>query len=382
MESPDTDAVRDRIRDVADPDLGGDVVSLGLINAIDIDHDGRVIAVDLAFGAPFSPAETALAGDVREALADFEYEVDLSASIDRGLDPEEQVLPGVENVIAVASGKGGVGKSTVAVNLAAGLAELGARVGLFDADVYGPNVPRMVDANETPAATPDQEIIPPEQYGMKLMSMEFMLGEDDPVIWRGPMVHKVLTQLWEDVRWGDLDYMVVDLPPGTGDTQLTLLQSVPVSGAVIVTTPQDVALDDARKGLEMFGEHETPVLGIVENMSTSSANRSPPPSPKMACSPPQSGQRNDDMFSTIPSTGVSCSPNISRPLRASSSATSWGVVSRWSGCWSSRSARSSAESASGSRMNPGATTFARTPCGPSSLAASRTSASRPRLLAS
>jgi ATP-binding protein involved in chromosome partitioning len=268
METPDTDAVRDRIRDVADPDLGGDVISLGLVNAIDIDHDGRVIAVDLALGAPFSPAETALAGDVREALADFDYEVDLSASIDRGLDPDEQVLPGVENVIAVASGKGGVGKSTVAVNLAAGLAELGARVGLFDADVYGPNVPRMVDADETPSATPDQEIIPPEQYGMKLMSMDFMLGEDDPVIWRGPMVHKVLTQLWEDVRWGDLDYMVVDLPPGTGDTQLTLLQSVPVSGAVIVTTPQDVALDDARKGLEMFGEHETPVLGIVENMSS------------------------------------------------------------------------------------------------------------------
>jgi ATP-binding protein involved in chromosome partitioning len=268
MERPDTEAVRSQLRGVTDPELGEDIVSLGLVNAVEVDHGGGVIAVDLALGAPFSPAETTLAADVREALAGFEYEVDLSASIDRGLDPEEQVLPDVENIIAVASGKGGVGKSTVAVNLAAGLADLGARVGLFDADVYGPNVPRMVDTDETPAATPDQEIIPPEQYGMKLMSMDFMLGEDDPVIWRGPMVHKVLTQLWEDVRWGDLDYMVVDLPPGTGDTQLTLLQSVPVSGAVIVTTPQDVALDDARKGLEMFGEHETPVLGVVENMST------------------------------------------------------------------------------------------------------------------
>jgi len=267
MEKPDTDAVRQRLREVADPDLGEDLVSLGLVNAIEIDHGEEVIAVDLVLGAPFSPSETALAADVREALSETGYEVDLSASVDRGLDPEEAVLPNVENIVAVASGKGGVGKSTVAVNLAAGLADLGARVGLFDADVYGPNVPRMVDAAERPSATADQEIIPPEQYGMKLMSMDFLLGEDDPVIWRGPMVHKVLTQLWEDVAWGHLDYMVVDLPPGTGDTQLTLLQSVPVSGAVIVTTPQDVALDDARKGLEMFGEHETPVLGIVENMA-------------------------------------------------------------------------------------------------------------------
>ena len=135
-------------------------------------------------------------------------------------------------------------------------------------DVYGPNVPRMLDADQQPQATPDETLVPPEKYGMKLMSMDFLLGEDDPVIWRGPMVHKVLTQLWEDVEWGSLDYMVVDLPPGTGDTQLTLLQSVPVTGAVIVTTPQEVAIDDARKGLEMFGEHETPVLGVVENMSS------------------------------------------------------------------------------------------------------------------
>jgi len=261
--------VRDRLGAVEDPDLGDDIVSLGLVNSIDIDHETETetIHVDLALGAPYSPTETAMAGDVREALAEFAYEVDLSASVDRGLDPEDRVLPGVENIVAVASGKGGVGKSTIAVNLAAGLADMGARVGLFDADVYGPNVPRMVDADEPPQATEDEIIIPPEQFGMKLMSMDFLLGEDDPVIWRGPMVHKVLTQLWEDVRWGSLDYMVVDLPPGTGDTQLTLLQSVPVSGAVIVTTPQEVSLDDARKGLRMFGEHETPVLGIVENMS-------------------------------------------------------------------------------------------------------------------
>jgi ATP-binding protein involved in chromosome partitioning len=261
----DEDAVLDRLSAVEDPALDGDIVSLGLIN--DVTIESGTIAIDLALGAPYSPAETALAGDVREALADTDHEIELSASVDTGLSAGEQILPDVENIIAVASGKGGVGKSTVAVNLAAGLSELGARVGLFDADVYGPNVPRMVEADARPQATKDETMIPPEQYGMKLMSMDFLVGEDDPVIWRGPMVHKVLTQLWEDVEWGALDYMIVDLPPGTGDTQLTLLQSVPVSGAVIVTTPQQVALDDARKGLRMFGEHETPVLGIVENMS-------------------------------------------------------------------------------------------------------------------
>ncbi|MFT4921563.1 MAG: ATP-binding protein involved in chromosome partitioning [Haloarculaceae archaeon] len=265
-DSPTEADLRERLRAVEDPDLGDDIVSLGLVNSIDIDEDG--VHIDLALGAPYSPTETAIAGEVRTELADLDGDLDLSASVEQNVDPEDQVLPGVENILAVASGKGGVGKSTIAVNLAAGLADRGARVGLFDADIYGPNVPRMVDADEPPKATESEEIVPPEQFGMKLMSMDFLVGEDDPVIWRGPMVHNVLTQLWEDVAWGSLDYLVVDLPPGTGDTQLTLLQSVPVSGAVIVTTPQEVALDDARKGLQMFGRHDTPVLGIVENMST------------------------------------------------------------------------------------------------------------------
>ncbi|WP_324757531.1 Mrp/NBP35 family ATP-binding protein [Haloarcula montana] len=261
----DDSDVRDRLRAVEDDDLGDDIVSLGLINSIEVDDE---IRIDLALGAPYSPAETAMANEVREALADTGYDIDLSASVDRGVPAEEDPLPDVKNVIAVASGKGGVGKSTVAVNLAAGLSRLGARVGLFDADIYGPNVPRMLDADESPRATEDEQIIPVEKHGMKLMSMDFLVGKDDPVIFRGPMVDSVLTQLWDDVVWGSLDYMVVDLPPGTGDTQLTMLQQVPVSGAVIVTTPQEVALDDARKGLRMFGRHETPVLGIVENMST------------------------------------------------------------------------------------------------------------------
>jgi len=258
--------VRERLREVQDPDLRDDIVSLGLVNEIEVTEES--IHVDLALGAPYSPNETAMAGEVRHALDDVDREIELTANIDRGIDPEVDVLPGVKNVIAVASGKGGVGKSTLAVNLAVGLSEMGAHVGLFDADVYGPNVPRMVAADEHPQATEDDQIIPPEKYGVKLMSMDFLVGEDDPVIWRGPMVDSVLTQLWEDVVWGSLDYMVIDLPPGTGDTQLTMLQSVPVTGAAIVTTPQTVALDDARKGLEMFGRHETPVLGLVENMST------------------------------------------------------------------------------------------------------------------
>ncbi|SEW31133.1 Mrp/NBP35 family ATP-binding protein [Halobacterium jilantaiense] len=258
------DDVLDLLEAVEDPALGDDIVSLGLVN--DLDVDGDTVTISLALGAPYSPNENDIAARVREVLEGEGLEPDLTAAIpDRA---EAEVLPGVKNVVAVASGKGGVGKSTVAVNLAAGLADRGARVGLFDADIYGPNVPRMVDADDHPQATESETIVPPEKFGMKLMSMAFMVGEDDPVIWRGPMVHKVLTQLIEDVEWGHLDYLVVDLPPGTGDTQLTLLQTLPLTGSVVVTTPEDVAVDDARKGLRMFGRHDTTVLGVVENMST------------------------------------------------------------------------------------------------------------------
>ena len=267
MDDPTESTVRERLATVDDPALGDDIVSLGLVNAVEVDDETSTVRVSLALGAPYAPAETGIAGAVRDALSVFDYDVDLSAHVGSDVSGGDQVLPGVENVIAVASGKGGVGKSTVAVNLAAGLSQLGARVGLFDADVYGPNVPRMVDADEAPQATEEETIVPPVKYGMKLMSMAFLVGEDDPVIWRGPMVHKLLTQLVEDVEWGELDYLVLDLPPGTGDTQLTVLQTLPLTGAVIVTTPQEVALDDANKGLRMFGKHDTNVLGVVENMS-------------------------------------------------------------------------------------------------------------------
>ena len=262
----DEERVFARLSAVSDPDLGGDIVSLGLVNAVDV--DGNEIRISLALGAPYSSTESQIATAVRNVFADDDVEVSLTAAMPTALRTDNEVLPNIQNIIAVASGKGGVGKSTVSVNLAAGLAARGARVGLFDADIYGPNVPRMVNSDEGPQATEDKTLIPPERYGVKLMSMDFLVGADDPVIWRGPMVHKVLTQLVEDVEWGSLDYLVVDLPPGTGDTQLTVLQTLPLTGAAVVTTPQAVAIDDARKGLRMFGEHETPVLGITENMSS------------------------------------------------------------------------------------------------------------------
>ena len=260
----DEDAVRDRLRAVTDPDLGDDIVSLGLVNGVEL--QGDVASVSLALGAPYAPNETEIADAVREELSAVGLEAELSARIPGRRSAADQVLPGVKNIIAVASGKGGVGKSTLAVNIAAGLSQLGASVGLFDADIYGPNVPRMVAAKDRPR-TDGETITPPERFGVRLMSMDFLVGDDDPVIWRGPMVHKIITQLVEDVEWGGLDYMILDLPPGTGDTQLTILQTVPLTGAVIVTTPQEVALDDAEKGLQMFGKHDTNVLGVAENMA-------------------------------------------------------------------------------------------------------------------
>jgi ATP-binding protein involved in chromosome partitioning len=175
-------------------------------------------------------------------------------------------IPGVKNLIAVGSGKGGVGKTTVAVNLAVGLAALGHKVGLMDADVYGPNVPLMMGINETPMALGDR-IQPLEQYGVKLMSMGFLSPGDKPLVWRGPMLHSVIQQFLRGVDWGELDYLVIDLPPGTGDVQLSLIQSAPVTGAIVVTTPSDVSLEDARKAVMMFHQVKVPILGIVENMS-------------------------------------------------------------------------------------------------------------------
>jgi ATP-binding protein involved in chromosome partitioning len=181
---------------------------------------------------------------------------------------ERQPIPGVKNLVAVASGKGGVGKTTVAVNLALALVKLGYKVGLLDADVYGPNVPIMLGSKTEPMATGQQRIIPVDAQGLKMISMGLLNPGDKPVIWRGPMLHSVITQFLRSVEWGELDYLVIDLPPGTGDVQLTLIQTVAVTGAVVVTTPSTVALADVRKAIEMFRQVNVEVLGVVENMST------------------------------------------------------------------------------------------------------------------
>src|SRR5947208_4277254 len=182
--------------------------------------------------------------------------------------PERQPIPGVKNLVAVASGKGGVGKTTVAVNLALALEKLGHKVGLLDADVYGPNVPIMLGTTKEPQGTADRHIIPVESQGLKVISMGLLNPGDKPMIWRGPMLHSVITQFLRSVEWGELDYLIIDLPPGTGDVQLTLIQTVAVTGAVVVTTPSTVALADVRKAIEMFRQVNVEVLGVVENMST------------------------------------------------------------------------------------------------------------------
>ncbi|WP_267640017.1 Mrp/NBP35 family ATP-binding protein [Haloarchaeobius amylolyticus] len=260
--------LRDSLRRVADPDLDADVLTTGLVREVTVEDD--TAHLDLALGAVHAPTDQRLADEVRGVVREAGLEPHLTATPERA-PGADSVLPGVDAVIAVASGKGGVGKSTVASNLAAGLADRGASVGLFDADVYGPNAPRMLGTDATPEVeTVDGErrLVPPENHGVTVASVGSLVGDDEPVIWRGPMAHSALTDLLDDVAWGRLDYLVVDLPPGTGDAQLSVLQSLPVTGAVVVTTPQSVATDDTRRSMRAFGEFDTPVLGVVENMRT------------------------------------------------------------------------------------------------------------------
>ncbi|MES3517851.1 MAG: Mrp/NBP35 family ATP-binding protein [Natronomonas sp.] len=259
--------LRRRLEGVSDPDIGADIGSLGLIN--DVAIDGETARVSLALNAPYAPAEIELGNAVRDAIEAAGLQPDLRASVSEAQGFDETVLPKVRNVIAVASGKGGVGKTTVAANVAAGLEKRGAHVGILDADVHGPNVPRLLPVEGEPGVTPNDEIVPPRSNGVRVMSMGFLTEtQDDPAVLRGPMLNNVMNHFLDDVEWGRLDYLIVDLPPGTGDASLDLLQTLPVTGVVIVTTPQAMAVSDARKGLRLFEKHDTPIVGVVENMST------------------------------------------------------------------------------------------------------------------
>ena len=263
--------VETTLKEVIDPYLELDLVTAKAVKNIAI--DGDKVKVDVVLGYPAKGSQAALAAKLKEKVAALpgvrDATINISSAIaSHGVQKGVKPIPGIKNIIAVASGKGGVGKSTVAVNLALALSAEGAHVGILDADIYGPSQPRMLGVNMKPESADGKSLEPIVSYHLQSMSIGYLIDEETPMIWRGPMVTQALEQLLRDTNWKDLDYLIVDLPPGTGDTQLTLAQKVPVTGAIIVTTPQDIALLDARKGLKMFEKVEIPVLGIVENMST------------------------------------------------------------------------------------------------------------------
>ncbi len=258
------------LRKVMDPELNKDLVTLNMIRNIRI--DGSKVTFNLVLTTQACPLKKELEESARKAVLEIpgveEVVVEVSAEVPRAKRlPEKTPIKGVKHTIAVASGKGGVGKSTVSVNLAIALAHRGAKVGILDTDVYGPSIPLMMGIHEPLRVTKEEKLIPLNKYGVKLISVGFMLDEETPLIWRGPLVMQLVKQFLTGVEWGELDYLVIDLPPGTGDAQLTLVQTIPVTGAVVVTTPQDVALLDARRAIKMFNEVKVPILGIVENMS-------------------------------------------------------------------------------------------------------------------
>ncbi|MGV6826295.1 MAG: iron-sulfur cluster carrier protein ApbC [bacterium] len=265
------EVIEEALKGYIEPHMQKNLLDTKTVKDIAIDGDKVKVTVELGF--PAKGAEAQLTDDIKNVVEAVDgvtsCEVDLSSkvvahSVQKSLKP----IDNVKNIIAVASGKGGVGKSTTAVNLALALSAEGAKVGILDADIYGPSQPRMLGISGQPESEDGKTLQPMRSYELQAMSIGFLIDEETPMIWRGPMVTQALEQLLNDTNWDDLDYLIIDLPPGTGDTQLTLAQKVPVSGAVIVTTPQDIALLDARKGFKMFEKVEVPILGIVENMST------------------------------------------------------------------------------------------------------------------
>jgi len=271
MSTVTKDTIEEALSGIVDPHTGLDLVTGKSVNDCVVDNQN--VSIDLVLGYPAKGWHPNLKQEVVDVVSKLEnvQSVDVriktqvvSHEVQKGVTP----LKNVRNVIAVASGKGGVGKSTVSANLALALSAEGAKAGVLDADIYGPSQPRMLGVGGRPESKDGKSLEPMNSYHVQVMSIGFLIEEDTPMIWRGPMVTQALEQLLQDTQWRDLDYLIIDLPPGTGDIQLTLAQKVPVSGAVIVTTPQDIALLDARKALKMFEKVEIPVLGIIENMST------------------------------------------------------------------------------------------------------------------
>lgn len=268
--APTDAAVLESLRSVQDPDLHQDIVTLGFVK--DLRVCGTSVAFKIELTTPACPVKDLMRSQAEVAVRKLpgvsEVTVEMTARVtaSRPVLGDKGLIPGVKNVLAVSSGKGGVGKSTVAVNLACALQRAGARVGILDADVYGPNIPLMLGVTGQPTVV-DKRIVPFERHGLQVMSMALLVADDQPVIWRGPMLHSAVRQFLFDVAWHDLDYLVVDLPPGTGDAQLSLSQQAHLIGAVIVTTPQDVSVLDVKKAIRMFQTVNVPILGVIENMA-------------------------------------------------------------------------------------------------------------------
>jgi len=272
----DKEAILAALRAVRYPGYSRDIVSFGLVKDVAVNEGAVSVSMQLTSANPQAAqqikaeAEAAIRAlpGARQAFVEVRQPAGApSAPAAGGAFAHQNRIPGVKHVVAVASGKGGVGKSTVSVNLACALTHLGARVGLLDCDIYGPSIPLMMGVHERPTVSEAEKLVPPGNYGVKLMSIGFLVEGDQPVIWRGPMITKTIQQFLFSVEWGDLDYLLVDLPPGTGDAQLSLCQTVPLEGGVIVTTPQEASLGVVRKGIAMFDKVNVPILGLVENMS-------------------------------------------------------------------------------------------------------------------
>jgi ATP-binding protein involved in chromosome partitioning len=258
------------LRTVQDPDLHKDIVTLGFVK--DVKIEGGEVDFTIELTTPACPVRDQMKAEAEQKVAALPGVTTARAKMTADVKARggfgRQQVPGIRNIVAVGAGKGGVGKSTTAVNLAVALAAKGARVGLMDADVYGPNIPQMLGVSDQPEVSEDKKMVPPEAHGIKLISMGMLVPPDQPIIWRGPMLHGAVQQFMRAVAWGELDYLVVDLPPGTGDVALSMAQSVPMAGAVVVTTPQAVSVSDVRKAVAMFRQLNIPVLGVIENMSS------------------------------------------------------------------------------------------------------------------